>query len=220
MNPDPGILCFTHCGPRIFCFQLPEHCPVCHAVLDDTSTSLTPFRVPYPFVKASQYPCSILMKPTHGDFLHDYKLNQDLHIGITNSHGKVIEFDQQGLHTSRSADWNQCILITQMNDESWTEHWDQTLDQVSRQTSWTSDKYNEETYNCYTFVLVFVRCLHYSAMSTVASSRDAFCEQYVKPKTITGCKYVCLYRKIRDGGFYVTHDYDDHVGINLLENHC
>lgn len=27
------------------------------------------FRVPYPFVKASQHPRAIVMKPTHGDFL-------------------------------------------------------------------------------------------------------------------------------------------------------
>ncbi|KAI5742494.1 hypothetical protein M8J77_007846 [Diaphorina citri] len=149
----------------------------------------------------------------------DYKLNQDLHIGVTTSHGKVIEFDQNGLHTSRSDDWTQCILITQLTDESWTEHWDQTLDQVSKQTSWTAQKYNEETYNCYTFVLVFVRCLHYTQMSTLASNREQFCAEFVTPKTITACKYICLYRKIQDGGFYVTHDYDDHVNTNLLSNH-
>uniref|UniRef100_A0A8D9DV02 MKRN2 opposite strand protein n=1 Tax=Cacopsylla melanoneura TaxID=428564 RepID=A0A8D9DV02_9HEMI len=97
------------------------------------------------------------MKPTHGDFLQDYKLNQDLHIGVTTSHGKVIEFDQHGIHTSRAQDWQQCILIKQMTDESWVDYWDQTLDQVSKQESWTPEKYNEETFNCYTFVLVLNR---------------------------------------------------------------
>uniref|UniRef100_A0A8D8LX46 MKRN2 opposite strand protein n=3 Tax=Cacopsylla melanoneura TaxID=428564 RepID=A0A8D8LX46_9HEMI len=219
MNADPGILCFAHCGPRVFCFQLPEHCPVCHAPLAGEATSVTPFRVPYPFVKASQYPCSILMKPTHGDFLQDYKLNQDLHIGVTTSHGKVIEFDQHGIHTSRAQDWQQCILIKQMTDESWVDYWDQTLDQVSKQESWTPEKYNEETFNCYTFVLVFARCLHYSDMSAHAISREQFCSHYVTPKTVTACKYICLYRKIQDGGFYVNHEYDDHVGMNLLDHH-
>lgn len=27
------------------------------------------FRVPYPFVRASQYPCAVVIKPTSGDFL-------------------------------------------------------------------------------------------------------------------------------------------------------
>lgn len=31
--------------------------------------SLLPFRLPYPFVRAAQYPCAIVLRPTTGDFL-------------------------------------------------------------------------------------------------------------------------------------------------------
>ncbi|KAI5742426.1 hypothetical protein M8J77_007130 [Diaphorina citri] len=91
MNSDPGLLCFTHCGPRVFCFELPEYCPVCHAPLAGEATSLTPFRVPYPFVKASQYPCSILMKPTHGDFLHTDSTCQGRVVGGGGGDGSIEE---------------------------------------------------------------------------------------------------------------------------------
>lgn len=33
------------------------------------STRLLPFRLPYPFIRASQYPCAIVLRPTTGDFL-------------------------------------------------------------------------------------------------------------------------------------------------------
>lgn len=66
---DPGIICFQHCGPKVFCFNLPEKCPVCSAELAVANFSLLPFRVPYPFIRAAQYPCAVIIKPTCGDFL-------------------------------------------------------------------------------------------------------------------------------------------------------
>lgn len=33
------------------------------------SSRLLPFRLPYPFIRASQYPCAIILRPTIGDFL-------------------------------------------------------------------------------------------------------------------------------------------------------
>ncbi|KAI8427604.1 hypothetical protein MSG28_002097 [Choristoneura fumiferana] len=67
---DPGILCFHHCDHKVFCTIIPEQCPVCDQKLDRYDYNLLPFRVPYPFVKASQHPRAIVMKPTHGDFLN------------------------------------------------------------------------------------------------------------------------------------------------------
>lgn len=63
---DPGIICYQHCGPKIFTLSLPEKCMACGCTLNAT---ILPFRLPYPFVKASQYPCAVVLRPTHGDFL-------------------------------------------------------------------------------------------------------------------------------------------------------
>ena len=48
--------------------------------------------------RAQDHPCSIVIKPTKGDFLNDYQNKHNLHIGITNSKGFVIEYDSQGIH--------------------------------------------------------------------------------------------------------------------------
>lgn len=69
MNTDPGIICFQHCDKKVFCFELPEYCPVCNRDLSTEQFKLLPIRIPYPFVRAAQHPCSILIKPTSGDFL-------------------------------------------------------------------------------------------------------------------------------------------------------
>ena len=50
------------------------------------------------FSRAQDHPCCIVIKPTKGDFLHDYQNRNNLHIGLTNSKGFVVEYDSQGLH--------------------------------------------------------------------------------------------------------------------------
>ena len=56
--------------------------------------------------RAQDHPCSIVIKPTKGDFLHDYQNRNNLHIGLTNSKGFVVEYDSQGLHR-----FDTCALI-------------------------------------------------------------------------------------------------------------
>ncbi|XP_017872844.1 PREDICTED: uncharacterized protein LOC108620451 [Drosophila arizonae] len=99
ITSDPGILCFHHCNVKVFCFVLPLSCPHCNAQLDAdadedadadrnanaegsanavanasgvgsmTISRLLPFRLPYPFVRATQHPCAIVLRPSIGDFL-------------------------------------------------------------------------------------------------------------------------------------------------------
>lgn len=63
---DPGIICYQHCGAKIFTLKLPEECHMCKEQL---TSQIIPFRLPFPFVKASQYPSSVVLRPTNGDFL-------------------------------------------------------------------------------------------------------------------------------------------------------
>ncbi|RZC43082.1 C3orf83 -like protein [Asbolus verrucosus] len=199
---DPGIVCFQHCGPKIFCFLLPETCPVCDVDLSQANFSLLPFRVPYPFIRASQYPCSVVIKPTSGDFLNDYYNSMDLHIGVTTSTGTIVEFDKNGLRRHRSEQWGQCLLLDQAPGP-WTEHWDNTLLQVCRQKCWSSKAYSEHKHNCYTFVLTFLMTLNYGNLSKAANNRTIFCEKFIVPRTTSAGKYISLYRKLKENGFYV-----------------
>ena len=77
-----------------------------------------------------------MIKPTKGDFLHDYQNRNHLHIGLTNSKGFVVEYDSQGIHRDKTLDWKNCIAISLdgaidrdvTNDPDWPEYWDMCLE--------------------------------------------------------------------------------------------
>jgi hypothetical protein len=70
-NVDPGILCFQHCNnkSKVFCFELPDYCPQCDAPMNCISLKIPPFHVPFPFTCAKRTQCSVVIRPTNGDFL-------------------------------------------------------------------------------------------------------------------------------------------------------
>lgn len=67
-----------------------------------------------------------------------------------------------------------------------------------------SFRYNEETFNCYTFVLAFLRCLKYPPLTDAVKSKTMFCEHFVLPKTEIAWKYIKLYRRLKDSGYFVS----------------
>ncbi|KAK6619042.1 hypothetical protein RUM44_003424 [Polyplax serrata] len=202
MNTDPGILCFQHCDKKVFCFELPEICPVCSKDLSTAQFKLLPTRIPYPFVRAAQHPCSILIKPTSGDFLNDYFNSVDLHIGVTDSTGAVVEYDKNGLQRQKNNQWNQCLVLDGM-DESWADQWDEALKTVIKEGHWTPQMYNENSHNCYTFVLAFLQKLEHDLLSNAANSSIYFCEKFILPRTTAAGKYISLYRKLRAVDCYI-----------------
>lgn len=209
---DPGIICFQHCKSKIFSFKLLSKCPECHMELNSDDTfKMMPFRLPYPFIDPHQHPCSIILRPTNGDFLNDYFNAMNLHIAVTTSTGAIIEFDQNGWSKTRSNDcctnstrWLQSLAVENV-PESWFDHWDGILNEMemAKDIKWTSNTYHENNYNCYTFVLDFLQKLQYGTLSAAATNRTTFCEQYIIPRTTAAGKYISLFRKIRDHGFYL-----------------
>lgn len=70
-------------------------------------------------------------------YFSDYYNSKDLHIGVTNSQGYVVEFSEEGIRAvdpvtkkwsecETSLDWDQCLLLEQF-DELWNEIWDGVL---------------------------------------------------------------------------------------------
>ena len=70
-SADPGILCFQHCNPKskVFCLELPDYCPQCDSPMSCVELKIPPFCVPYPFTCAKRTQCSVIIRPTDGDFL-------------------------------------------------------------------------------------------------------------------------------------------------------
>lgn len=213
---DPGIICFKHCKSKIFSNELLSKCPECGQSLNSNDTfELMPFRLPYPFINPHQYPCSIILRPTHGDFLNDYFNAMNLHIAVTTSAGAIIEFDQNGLrktYKNQLTHWTQSLVVETI-PEPWYDHWDNVLSDMEtvKETKWTSIAYNEDLFNCYTFVLEFLRRLNYGTLSAAAKNRTTFCEHYIIPRTTAAGKYISLYRKIRDHGYFVHSNADTKI---------
>jgi len=110
MSENADIICVEHCEQKIFAVgSFPGTCSQCHINLKDCDLKIPPFSVPTPFSRAQDHPCCIVIKPTKGDFLHDYQNRNNLHIGLTNSKGFVVEYDSQGLHR-----FDTCGLIANM----------------------------------------------------------------------------------------------------------
>ncbi|GAB6026673.1 hypothetical protein CHUAL_013186 [Chamberlinius hualienensis] len=193
-SQDPGILCFQHCdkNAQVFCFTLPRFCELCGADLYISELRIPPFRIPYPFVAAAAIPCSIVIRPTVGDFLHNYQNAADLHIGVTNSKGVVFEYDKNGLTNDDTAKWCQSLridILSQM-DAKLLRQWDKTLEKISQQDRWSSTFYSVDDHNCYSFVLEFLKLLqlHFTKLD--------FCQQFILPKTVSAGKYISLYRNL------------------------
>lgn len=132
-------------------------------------------RLPYPFVNATQCPCSVVLRSSHGDFLSNFQNSVNLHIALTDSCGSIVEFDSPGLlwtpaRNVDKAQWRQCVLIMQV-PEAWYAEWDQTLRNVIDQEGWRRKQYDEDHVNCYSFVLDFLRHLQYEDTSQFVHDR-------------------------------------------------
>ncbi|KAL3282927.1 hypothetical protein HHI36_006085, partial [Cryptolaemus montrouzieri] len=193
---ESDILCFKHCGTKIFCFDIPEICPACVQTISTDNLEDVPFRIPHPFIKAVQYPCAIVMKSTQGNLLEDYHNSKDLHIGVTNSKGSVFEFDSEGLVNHKTKEWNQSILIYKAT-EVWYDHWDLVLEEVRGEIRWRAEEYDEVNNNCYTFVLEFLKKLESDELKGYIGNKEDFSKQFVVPKTNVVRSYITMYRNVK-----------------------
>lgn len=195
MNNDPGIICFRHCSRKsIFCRRVLATCPVCS--LQVQNFIVDPFCVPYPFTNATQNPTSIVIRPSQGSFLDDYDVaHGDLHIGIVNSAGSVLEFDKEGLIANDITRWTDCMSF-KVVPAAWTAQWDKTLSFMSKDFKWKSVNYNAINMNCFNFVLEFFNNLEYADLRF--ASKEDLCERLIVLKMHNAIRYVSLYRALKD----------------------
>ncbi|XP_058121167.1 MKRN2 opposite strand protein [Anopheles ziemanni] len=200
------VICFKHCGKSIFTHDIATTCPLCHTPLGSSLTSI-PLMLPYPFVKACQYPCSVVLRPSDGDFLRFFVNQQNLHIGLTASDGSIFEYDLNGLkHTATKNNgnvvWNQCILIAQVS-LPWYDKWDNLLQQFFESTQWKKEDYHEQSHNCYTFILSFLEKLEHDELSCFCLDKVSFSQNFIVPKTQNAAKYITIHRKLNSCNYWI-----------------
>ena len=62
----------SHCK-LVFCLgSLPRSCPVCHTELLSCHLDIPPFALPTPFMRARDYPTSIVIKPSKGELSQSF----------------------------------------------------------------------------------------------------------------------------------------------------
>jgi hypothetical protein len=199
------IRCFQHCDreKNIVCFNVPLICPLCDKDLTKSRLRIPPYIIETPFIMAEHSSCSLVIKPTVGHFLSDFTDSSNLHIGLTDSDGKVHEFDERGI-TVGDRSWTHCLCVKILDDnDQLEEEWDTSLVKFINDRLWKKEFYQENSHNCYDFVVRFLRHLgldrHYSCLV----DRSIFCEKMIVPVTHRAGKYISLYRQIQKSGLVI-----------------
>ncbi|XP_037685483.1 MKRN2 opposite strand protein [Choloepus didactylus] len=202
------LIKFNHCKKSIYCFSVPEKCPLCQQEVGSRKLEEAPVSISNPFTNGHQEKCSFLLRPTQGTFLREYDGRSDLHVGITNTNGTVYNYDIQGIHRDE-AGWEQTLSIPllQPNMFGLMDQWDQYLEAFSASGAWLSHRYEEDHHNCYSFTLTFINCI-LTTEGKKQLDKDEFTEKYVVPRTKKASKYITLYRAIEEHGFYVVDHLD------------
>ncbi|XP_071941726.1 MKRN2 opposite strand protein-like [Antedon mediterranea] len=200
-----SILKFNHCKPQgIFCFNIPPVCPVCKGNL--SSLRSPPVAIPTPFINGVKRPCSVVVKPTVGSFLRDYKSGSNLHTGVTDSKGCVHNYDEEGIHTDTdSTTWEQslAIPIVDLVDEVLKDIWDERLCNMISEPNWQIDRYHPDLHNCFDFVINFLNCVQFNNWKVKCNepiTKSQFSTEYIVPATSKAARYISLYRSIERYG--------------------
>lgn len=192
------VSCFNHCSKLVFYKTFLTTCPVCGEPLSDFCTP--PFQLPFPFVNATQTPTSIVIRPSRGTFLTDYEISDDLHIAIVDSRSNIYEFDRHGIVRNDHQMWTSCAAINFV-PESWFNHWDQTLLDTVSDPIWTSENYQQQSFNCFNFVIAFLNNLKYPDFEF--TSKLGICQKVIMPKIHEVMRYVHIHRKLSEMDVYV-----------------
>ncbi|XP_043253988.1 MKRN2 opposite strand protein [Colletes gigas] len=200
MSRDPGIICFRHCCSKtIFCKSVPEICPICRSCI--ANYNVEPFLIPYPYTNAVYQPASIIVRPSQGNFLNEYSILDDLHIGITNSKGMTFEYDKQGVIINDRSKWTDCIAL-KITPTSWDNHWDETLQELLKDIKWKSDNYDKATMNCFNFVIEFINNLKY--MNAMFTSKENICDKLLLSKIQEAVKYNSIFKNLKNNDYFIT----------------
>jgi len=70
--------------------------------------------------------------------LRSYSNNADLHIGVTDSKGRIFSYDEGGLKEDGSSAWDECLCVECAFIE---DAWDTELEKCLQSKDWTSSRY-------------------------------------------------------------------------------
>lgn len=196
-----------------------------HTGVINESQVRTP-RLENPFSKANDVSCDLLLVPSQGTFLEDFKKGTGLHIAIIDGHSRILEFDRGGVrcHTVTIAEirWQQCLrlkfidYLLSISDDAINlsdieDVWDQTVELFlgEEKAAETEPKYDPDKYNCFDFAITFLARFidrlnldhqsrpEFAILRKILLDKVSFCERLVLPITKRAAKYISAYRRKR-----------------------
>ncbi|XP_011308238.1 MKRN2 opposite strand protein isoform X2 [Fopius arisanus] len=130
-----------------------------------------------------------------------YTPENDLHIGIVDSKGRIFEYDQRGLVFNDLSNWRHCISLDPRVPESWYEHWDKIIIDLSRNPQWNQSNYHPLEFNCFDFVLEFIKNL--GCNDFYYGSKEDICRDLIIPRMRESLRYISIHNNLRETNYYI-----------------
>ncbi|CAI4232060.1 unnamed protein product [Auanema sp. JU1783] len=167
-------------------------CPDCQKQIDPFNWTNSP--LPCPFVEQVNARCAIVIKPTNGYF-QSYKIGDDLHIGISDSHSVIHSFWTNGI-TAAASSWDKSILVYQFanNENNW---FDSSLYNFINEhcPKFLAQMYNDIEWNCFDFVTEYLRYINFRNYTKVH-----FVAEFIQDTLKNSMKYCTLVNKVMERG--------------------
>ena len=164
-----------------------------------------------PMIGPSQS-CSICIRMTTGRLL-EYTRSSLLHCGVSDSSGHVYHFDEEG-HQCNT--WRECVSIplstTCINHNNWNEilsHHQTTCSQNKKKSSKNVSIYNDETNNCFHYLVECLQALHLTHSETLSKVE----KHYIRPSMVAMETYLQLLERIQ------TMDAEDETAVCLFQKY-
>ncbi|KFD53134.1 hypothetical protein M514_06048 [Trichuris suis] len=134
--------------------------------------------------------CSVLLKPSCGDYFRTYKPGDSLHIGITGIGSAVLSCDRGKLCVDREG-WSGSIVVLraeQLNISK--ERWNRVLYRLQNTHSWLHCK--TDVYNCFDFLVTFLNTVAPSVFER--RTKEDIVSEWIKRKVDALWSFCLLFR--------------------------
>jgi len=140
-------------------------------------------------------PYEILIKMTVGSF-RNYTETCLLHCGISDSKGKVFNFDQNGYH--EDARWPEAIRIKLSEGQIAADKWDESLKNFTLIHKLTGKPYRPLEYNCFHYAVGFLNFIEFRGKKN--HTLHSIEKELLNAPSQRGIKYLEYWKRIEKDG--------------------
>ncbi|CDW52742.1 hypothetical protein TTRE_0000100401 [Trichuris trichiura] len=160
--------------------------------------------------------CSVLLKPSCGDYFRTYRPGDSLHIGITGIGSAVISYDRGKLCVDKEGWPGSIVVLTAEQLNISKDRWTRVLSHIQNTRNWLHCKNN--VYNCFDFLITFL----YTVAPLVFERRtkEDIVSEWIKRKVDILWSFCLLFRwcLYRNGVVMMADDMEDESSDDRLQD--